>query len=73
VLLGTDDGGKLFVNGEEVWMTRTHRAAAPEQDTVKVKLKKGRNEVLLKIVNGDGGHGFYLTVVSDQELKRVNP
>ncbi len=73
VLLGSDDGSKLFVNGKEVFLTRDHRAAAPEQDRVPVKLRKGRNEVLLKIVNGDGPHGFYLTILADQELKRVNP
>jgi hypothetical protein len=71
VLLGTDDGAKLWLNGEQVFSTRAHRAAAPEQDVVKVKLKKGRNELLLKICNGDGPHGFYLTVVCEQELKRV--
>jgi len=48
-----------------------HRAATPEQDSVKVKLKKGKNTILFKIVNGDGGHGFYFTVVSEQELKRL--
>jgi hypothetical protein len=71
VLLGTDDGAKLWLNGKEVFGTREHRAAAPEQDRVAVKLRKGRNELLLKIVNGDGPHGFYLTVVAEQELKRV--
>src|SRR5262249_36850089 len=38
VLLGTDDGAKLWVNGELVYTSRQHRAAAPEQDTVKVKV-----------------------------------
>ncbi|HZT83446.1 MAG TPA: PVC-type heme-binding CxxCH protein [Gemmataceae bacterium] len=71
VLLGTDDGAKLWVNGSLVYTSRQHRAATPEQDRVKVKLKKGRNVLLLKINNGDGPHGFYFTVVSEQELKRV--
>jgi putative heme-binding domain-containing protein len=69
ILLGTDDGGKLWVNGKQVFATRAHRAAEPGQDTVKVKLKKGKNRLLLKIVNGDGPHGFYLTVLAEQELK----
>jgi putative membrane-bound dehydrogenase-like protein len=71
ILLGTDDGAKLWVNGALVFTSRLHRAAAPEQEAVTVKLKKGRNRLLLKIDNGDGAHGFYLTVLAEQELKRV--
>ena len=71
IVMGTDDGAKLWVNGKLVHTTRATRAAAPEQDTVKVKLKKGSNTVLLKINNGDGDHGFYLTLSAEQELKRV--
>jgi putative membrane-bound dehydrogenase-like protein len=69
ILLGTDDGAKLYVNGEPIWGTNATRAAAPEQDTVSVKLKPGVNTVLLKIANGDGPHGFYMTILSEQELK----
>ena len=38
---------------------------------MKVQLKKGKNRLLLKINNGDGAHGFYLTLTAEQELKRV--
>jgi putative heme-binding domain-containing protein len=69
IVMGTDDGAKLWVNGKLVHTSRQTRAAAPEQDTVKVKLKKGTNTVLLKINNGDGAHGFYFTVLAEQELK----
>jgi putative heme-binding domain-containing protein len=69
VLLGTDDGCKLWVNDQLLHTSRTHRAAIPEQDHVKIKLKKGINNVLLKINNGDGPHGFYFTMVAEQEVK----
>jgi putative membrane-bound dehydrogenase-like protein len=72
ILLGSDDGAKLWVNDKLVHTARVTRAALPEQDTVKVKLKKGANRILLKINNGDGPHGFYLTVLSEQELKPAN-
>jgi putative heme-binding domain-containing protein len=71
ILLGTDDGGKLWVNDQLVFKTSATRSAAPEQDVVRVKLKKGANKVLLKIDNGDGPHGFYFTVESAEELKRL--
>jgi putative heme-binding domain-containing protein len=69
ILIGTDDGCKLWVNGELLLQHRRHEAATPERDTVKVKHRKGGNAVLLKISNGDGPHGFYFTLVSEQELK----
>jgi putative heme-binding domain-containing protein len=70
VLIGTDDGAKLFVNGEPVYASRTQRAAVPGQDTVKVKLKKGKNPILLKINNSGGGsHGFYFLLLAEQEVK----
>jgi putative membrane-bound dehydrogenase-like protein len=69
VLLGTDDGCKLWVNDQLVHKSAATRAAAPEQDVVKVKLKKGKNKVLLKIDNGDGAHGFYFSAESAEELK----
>jgi putative heme-binding domain-containing protein len=69
ILLGTDDGCKLWVNDQLVHKSTATRAAAPEQDVVKVKLKKGKNKVLLKIDNGDGSHGFYFSIESAEELK----
>ncbi len=49
VALGTDDAAKLWVNGKLAYTNRVHRAAAPEQDSVKVHLQKGNNRLLLKI------------------------
>ncbi len=62
ILLGTDDGAILYVNGVKVWKDENTRAAAPEQNTVKLKLKKGTNTFLLKIANGNNPHGFYFTI-----------
>ena len=69
VLVGTDDGCKVWVNGKQVFSDRRHQAAVPESNRVQVRLKKGRNKVLLKVNNGDGAHGFYFTVLAEQELK----
>ena len=69
VLLGTDDGATLYVNGKEIFTHKETRAASPEQNTVKVKLQKGKNEILLKIANGNNPHGFYFTIVGVPELK----
>jgi hypothetical protein len=72
ISIGTDDGSKLWLNGEMVYSTREHNAAAPDAASAKVKLKKGKNTLLLKINNGNDPHGFYLSVNSEQELKRMD-
>jgi putative membrane-bound dehydrogenase-like protein len=72
IRLGTDDGCKLWVNDQLVHKSNATRAALPEQDVVTVKLKKGRNKILLKIDNGNDPHGFYFTIESPEELKRVD-
>ena len=69
VLLGADDGAKLWVNGKEVFVSRETKAAAPEQHRVAVKLKKGANELLLKVANGNNPHGFYFSLTSAEETK----
>jgi putative membrane-bound dehydrogenase-like protein len=69
ILMGNDDGVKVFVNGEKVFENRDHFAAEPGRNKFPVKLKKGQNTILIKIVNGDDPHGMYFALTSDQELK----
>jgi hypothetical protein len=69
ILLGADDGARLWVNGKAVFITRETKAAAPEQHKVAVKLAKGKNTVMLKVANGDGPHGFYFSLTSAEEVK----
>jgi hypothetical protein len=57
--LGRDDAIKVWVNGKEMLSKVAPGAAAANQDTVTAALKKGRNEVLLKVVNAGGPSGFY--------------
>lgn len=69
VLLGPDDGARLWVNGKEVFVSRETKAAAPEAHKVPVKLRKGKNAVLLKVANGNNPHGFYFSITSPEETK----
>jgi putative heme-binding domain-containing protein len=69
VLLGADDGSRLWINGKEVFVNRDTRAAAPEQHRIPVKLRKGANTVLLKVANGNNPHGFFFTLTSKEETK----
>lgn len=69
ILIGNDDGAKLFVNGEEIFKSTATQAASPGQSTAKVKLKKGPNAVVAKVANGKNPHGLYFTILSNAELK----
>ncbi|MCH2129440.1 MAG: PSD1 and planctomycete cytochrome C domain-containing protein [Pirellulaceae bacterium] len=58
LFLGSDDAIKVWVNGTKVHENFVSRGAAVGQEAIKVSLKEGRNEVLIKIVNGGGPSGF---------------
>jgi spore coat protein H len=54
--MGSDDQGKVWINGKEVLKYEGDRGAAPDQDTApNVTLNKGVNTILFKVVNGGGG------------------
>ncbi len=56
--LGSDDGIKVWLNGSVVHANNTERGLAPRQDAVKVGLKQGWNQLLLKVTNRSGDWGF---------------
>jgi hypothetical protein len=58
-LLGSDDGVLVWVNDELVHSNPVSRAAVPDQDRFPVMLKKGWNKVLIKVLQGGGGWGYY--------------
>jgi hypothetical protein len=65
LFIGTDDGGKVFLNDKEVLRHLVLRGAQPDQDTVALSLTKGWNKLVLKIENGIGGFGFYARIRDD--------
>jgi hypothetical protein len=56
--LGTDDGVKVWLNHELIWVNHVHRGIRPADDVIPLHLKAGKNELLLKIDNGYGPWGF---------------
>ncbi|MDY0231921.1 MAG: hypothetical protein RBR88_05520, partial [Candidatus Saccharicenans sp.] len=62
LLVGSDDGVKLWVNDNLVHTNPAFRGAYPDQDQVKVSLKKGWNKILIKVLQGAGGWGYYLRI-----------
>lgn len=62
VRLGTDDSYKLWVNGQPAGEFSGKRTAEFDQEARPVKLRKGDNELLLKLAWTGGGGTFYLRV-----------
>jgi hypothetical protein len=56
--IGSDDGVKVWLNGELVHKNWSIRGVSEDDDRVRVRFKKGKNQLVLKIQNGEGGWGF---------------
>ena len=59
LLIGSDDGCKVFLNDQEIFKFPGVRVAEPDQDEMSLFLHKGTNKLLLKIENNFGGYAFY--------------
>jgi hypothetical protein len=71
VALGSDDGFRLFVNGEQAAARRVDRGVAPDQDKATISLRPGINSIVLKIVNTGGPGGAYYRPMEDAPLTGV--
>jgi len=56
--LGSDDSIKVWLNGKLVHANYANRGMSPRQDIVDVKLRNGLNELMLKVVDNEGGWAF---------------
>ena len=62
--VGSDDGIKVWLNGEVVHANNASRGVSPGQDKIKVTLNQGYNRLLLKVNNGGGDWGACARLVS---------
>ncbi len=60
LLLGSDDGATVWLNGSEIYRIDTNRPPIPDEDAVPCRLNAGWNEVLCKISQEGWGWGLYL-------------
>ncbi len=64
--LGSDDGIKVWLNGELVLDRDVARAVAPDQERITIDLAAGDNRLLLKIVNYGGQFGFFFRAEGEE-------
>jgi hypothetical protein len=58
LLIGSDDGIKVWINNELVWEHAIQRRMVPDSDRVDVDLKAGENLLLIKLEQRLGNIGF---------------
>jgi len=63
---GSQDGVRIWINGEEAFYSESSGSAEVDDHFVVVKLKKGWNEILLKVSSTWGGWGFYFRITDLQ-------
>ena len=73
VKVGSDDGVKVWLNGELLLEQHVHRACVPDSDSVPARLVAGRNLLLLKVDTDVAGFSFAvrLTDAAGEPLKDV--
>jgi HEAT repeat protein len=54
LLLGSDDGAKMWLNGKEVFAKNTARTYQVDQDRVAVTLQQGWNKIMIKVMQAEG-------------------
>ncbi len=59
---GSDDQGKIWLNGKEVFANPNGGLVEIDRDTIPVTLKAGKNTILVKVCNGELSWGFYFRI-----------
>lgn len=67
ISLGSDDSLTVWLNGQKLLAENTSRGAAPDQNKLTLKLRPGKNDLLLKICQGDGEFAFYFAASAPAE------
>jgi len=71
--LGTDDGGRVWINGELVHEDRGAHGAYLTQHLGLVRLQPGPNRVVFEVHNGQGATGLVLRVLDREIEARAAP
>lgn len=67
ITLGSNDGAKMWINKQVVYNKHVGRNAVADHEILTVKLKKGKNTILVKIENIAASWGLYLKVLDPEK------
>ena len=63
--VGSDDGVKIWLNGEEVWINPSSGSHKLAEDKVPISLNAGENRLLVKVKNEVGSYAFSVAAVDE--------
>lgn len=69
LLLGSDDGAIVWLNGLKIWDKVAQRPMMENEDKIDIQLSKGYNRLLVKVDQGGGGWGLVCNLISSQPLE----
>lgn len=72
MFLGTDDGGKLWINGTFVWGENVARGASRNGNSPVAYFNAGWNRVLMKVTQVGRGWGMYFRVFDPENSLRYS-
>jgi hypothetical protein len=72
VSLGSDDTLTVWLNNEKLLAVNEYRACTPDQHQITLKLKAGKNQLLMKVCQGGGEWAYYFKSNGDAVPKVVN-
>jgi predicted esterase len=65
--IGSDDGVRVWMNGELAYANHVRRDLEADEDAVTVSLAQGKNRILVKVSQIEGAWGFSLRLLSLEE------
>jgi putative membrane-bound dehydrogenase-like protein len=71
--VGSDDGVQVWLNGQKVHDHKVTRGLTAAEDKVQVKLRQGRNQLLVKVDQGNGPSGLTLSAEARDNLSFTEP
>lgn len=71
IRLGSDDGFRIFVNGEYISSRIIGRALQLDNDWIPVYLKKGNNQIVIQVNQGTGDWKLHYRIDKGENLKNL--
>lgn len=65
VAIGTDDSGRVWINGKDVWQDRGSSWYNIDEHITSFQFREGWNTVLIRLENGDGPAGFSFLIIPE--------
>ena len=73
ILLGSDDGASVWINGKQVHHNPVHRSLVLDEDRFEADFLAGANRCLVKVSQATGGWGFALRAFPHNQPVLVTP